>query len=92
MFALDLLSIADVPFKRVLPLAGIVGLIVGEATWAMNYWQIRAWAGGLFLLLIFYVAANLAHQHLLERLRVSMLVEFAVVTAVVLTVVFLRAS
>jgi hypothetical protein len=92
LFALDLLSIADVPFMRVLPLAGIVGLIVGEATWAMNYWLIQAWAGGLLLLLIFYVTVNVAHQYLLERLRISILVEFAVVAVVVLAVVFLRAS
>jgi len=92
LFALDLLGIADVPFKRVLPLAGIVGLIIGEATWAINYWQIRAWAGGLFLLLVFYVTVNVAHQYLLERLRTSILVEFAVVAAVVLVVIFLRAS
>jgi hypothetical protein len=91
LFALDLLSIADVPFKRVLPLAGVVGLIVGEATWAINYWQIRAWAGGLFLLLVFYVTVNLAHQYLLERLRASILAEFAVVAAVVLVVILLRA-
>jgi hypothetical protein len=92
LFSLDLLSVADVPFRRVLPLAGVVGLIVGEATWAVNYWHIRAWAGGLFLLLVFYVIVNVAHQHLLERLRTSILVEFAVVVAVVLTAILLRAS
>ena len=60
VFSLDLLSVADVPFRRVLPFAGIVGLIVGEATWAMNYWQISAWAGGLLLLLIFSVGGIFA--------------------------------
>jgi hypothetical protein len=92
LFSLDLLSVADVPFRRVFPLAGVVGLVVGEATWAVNYWHIRAWAGGLFLLLVFYVIVNVAHQYLLERLRASILVEFAVVTAIVLTVILLRAS
>jgi hypothetical protein len=91
LLALDLLSVADVPFRRVLLFAGIVGLIVGESTWAMNYWQVSAWAGGLFLLLIFYVVTNVAHQYLLERLSASVLVEFAVVAAVVLTIILLRA-
>jgi hypothetical protein len=86
-----LLSVADVPFRRVLLFAGIVGLIVGESTWALNYWQVSAWAGGLFLLLIFYVVANVAHQYLLERLSASVLVEFAVVAAIVLTIILLRA-
>jgi hypothetical protein len=92
VFSLDLLSVADVPFRRVLPFAGLVGLIVGEATWAMNYWQVSAWAGGLLLLLIFYVIVNVAHQYLLERLRASLLIEFAVVSAIVLTIILLRAS
>jgi hypothetical protein len=91
LYSLDLLSVVDVSFRRVLPFAGIVGLIIGEATWAMNYWQISAWAGGLFLLLIFYVTVNLSHQYLLERLKPSLLIEFAVVSIIVLAVILLRA-
>ncbi len=91
VMALDLLSAADVPLRRVLPFVGIVGLIVGESTWAVNYWQISAWAGGLFLLLIFYVTVNVAHQYLLDRLKASILAEFAVVTVIVLIIILLRA-
>ena len=91
LMALDLLSAADVPLRRVLLFAGIVGLIVGESTWAVNYWQISAWVGGLFLLLIFYVAVNVAHQYLLGRLRVSIMAEFAVITVIVLAIILLRA-
>jgi hypothetical protein len=91
VLALDLLSVADVPFRRVLLFAGIVGMITGESTWALNYWQISAWAGGLFLLLIFYIVVNVAHQYLLERLSASVLVEFTVVIVIVLTIILLRA-
>jgi hypothetical protein len=90
LLALDLLSVADVPVGRMLPFAGIVGLIIGESTWALNYWQIDAWVGGLLLLLIFYVVINVAHQHLLDRLSLSTLFEFAAVTVAVLIVVLLR--
>jgi hypothetical protein len=90
LLALDLLSVADVPVSRMLPFAGIVGLIIGESTWALNYWQVSAWVGGLLLLLIFYAVINIAHQHLLERLSSSTLVEFAAVTVLVLLVVVLR--
>lgn len=89
--AVDLLSVADVPLGRMLPFAGIVGLIIGQSTWALNYWQMSAWTGGLLLLLIFYVLVNVAHQHLLERLRPSMLVEFAAITVAVLLVVWISA-
>jgi hypothetical protein len=91
LLALDLLSVADVSLRRELPFAAIVGLIVGESTWALNYWRISAWAGGLFLLLIFYVTVNAAHQYLLERLKGSILVEFAVVTVAVLAIILLKA-
>jgi hypothetical protein len=90
LLALDLLSVTEVSFGRILPFAGIVGLIVGESTWALNYWQISAWIGGLLLLLIFYVAINVAHQHLLERLSLSTLFEFIAVTVAVLIVILLK--
>ncbi len=90
LLALDLLSVADVPLGRVLPFAGIVGLLIGESTWALNYWQLRAWSAGLLLLLIFYVTVNIAHQHLLEQLNGSILMEFAFVTVVVLLILLLR--
>ena len=90
LLALDLLSVADVPLRRVLLFAGIVGLIVGESTWALNYWQVSAWVGGLFLLLIFYIAVNAAHQHLLEHLSGPILVEFVIVAIIVLTIILLK--
>lgn len=90
LLALDLLSVADVPLGRVLPFAGIAGLLIGESTWALNYWQLKAWSAGLLLLLIFYVTVNVAHQHLLEQLNGSILMEFAFVTIVVLLILLLR--
>ncbi len=90
LLAVDLLSVADVRVGRLLPFAGIVGLIIGESTWALNYWQISGWVGGLLLLLVFYISINVAHQHLVERLSMSTLVEFTAVTVAVLLVVLIR--
>lgn len=91
LLALDLLSVADAQFRRLVLFAGVVALIIGESTWALNYWQISAWAGGLFLLLVFYFTANVAHQYLLERLSTSALVEFTVVTIIVLVIILVKA-
>jgi hypothetical protein len=90
LLALDLLSVADAPLRRILLFTGVVGLVIGESTWALNYWRSSTWVGGVFLLLEFYILVNLAHQHLLERLSVSTLLEFGVVIAVVLIIVLLR--
>jgi hypothetical protein len=90
LLSLDLLSVADVRMRRVLPFATAVALIVGESTWAMNYWLVSSWVGGLFLLLVFYVATNVTHQYLLERLSGSILFEFVSVAIVVLVIILLK--
>lgn len=90
LLGLNLLSIGDVPLKRALLFAGITGLIVGESTWALNYMHIRAWAGGVLLLLVFYLTVNMAHQYLLESLSNSILIELAVITTLVLAIILIQ--
>ena len=84
LVALDLLSVADVGVVRVALYSAIVSLLVGEATWALNYWRLSNWAGGLFLLVLFYVGAGVSHQHLLGQLRGRVLLEFGLVAAAAL--------
>ena len=91
LMALDLLSVADVSVRRVALYAGIVGLLVGETTWALNYWRLSAWAASLLLLVSFYLAAGVAHQHLLERLSLRVLFEFGLVAAMALLAIILFA-
>ncbi len=91
LVALDLLSVADVPVERVTLYAATVGLLVGEVNWALNYWQLSNWAGGLFLLAVFYLIAGVAHQHLLEKLSLWILLEFVLVTAAALSLILIFA-
>ena len=86
LLAIDLLSVADVELGRVLPYAAVIALMVGQGTWALNYWRLSAATGGLVLLLLFYSAVTVAQQHLLERLRPTVLGELVAVAVVVLTV------
>ncbi len=88
LVAIDLLSVADVSVGRVALYASAVGLVVGEATWALNYWRLSNWAGAFAILLVFYVASGVAHQHLLERLSGRVLAEFALVTIAALVILF----
>jgi hypothetical protein len=46
-------------------LAGVVGLTLAEATWALNYWAAPFLLGGALLLIIFYTTSGLL-QHYLE--------------------------
>ena len=77
--ALDLFWGAGAELGRATALAGAVGLVLGQCDWAMNYWRISAWSGGMLLLLIFYVMTGIAAQHVQGRLTRHVLVEFAVV-------------
>ena len=52
------------PRRGLLVLAGMVGLTVAEANWALNYWAASFLLGGALLLVIFYVATGLVQNHL----------------------------
>jgi hypothetical protein len=68
--------------------ASIIGLSLGQITWALNYWRISAVTAGLLLLLIFYVLVGLAQQQLLSKLSRRAVWEFGSVTIVALLVIF----
>jgi hypothetical protein len=89
LIGLDLLSVADVGARRLVAYTATISLLVGEATWALNYGQFSNLAGGLFLLVVFYLTTGIAHQHLLERLSRWTLLEFAVIaTAALMAILF----
>lgn len=65
--------------SRIALYAGVVGLVMSQAVWALNYWRITALSGAALLLLVFYVAAGIARQSLLERMSARALLEYGVV-------------
>lgn len=84
LFVSTLLSLALLRAEReTTPLtwtyAAICGLILGEATWALNYWGVGGLAGGGLLVLMFYFLAGITQHHLLNRLNRTVLIEFSFV-------------
>ncbi len=68
--------------------AGVIGLSLGQITWAMNYWRSGTRDVGLLLLLVFYVLVGLARQQLATgRLSRRALWEFGGVTVITLLVI-----
>lgn len=59
----------------------VVGLIMGEFVWVLNYWGISALAGGSLLLLAFYLFTGLARQYLEGVIGRRVVVEFALIAA-----------
>jgi hypothetical protein len=67
--------------------AGVVGLVLSQCMWAINFWRVSPLTAGLWLLLIFYLFTGLAQQHLLGRLTRRALLEFGVVVIIGLFVI-----
>lgn len=86
--SLDLLAPHIIGLRQATVFALIIGWLIGQATWALNYWNISNWSAGLLLLTLFYVSVGVAQQHFQEKLTRSVLIEFAVVTLVALVVVW----
>jgi hypothetical protein len=87
LIALRLLLLAGAGVRESLPYAGILGLCLGECTWALNYWPAGALGTGLALLVIFYTGTGLAQQHLVGALNRRMVVEFGVVAVLALAAI-----
>ncbi len=68
--------------------AAVIGLSLGQITWALNYWRTGALNAGLLLFLIFYVLVGIANQQLSGVLSRRAMWEFGVVSLVTLVVIF----
>lgn len=90
LLAVELLRSTTNHVNLVLRHAAVVGLVLGEVTWALNYWLLPGVTGGLLLLLIFYLLVGLAQQGLQERLNRRVVLEFgffAVLALILIAVV-----
>jgi hypothetical protein len=80
LLALELLRGSERPTVLVALYAGIAGLILGQATWALNYWRLDSLTGGLVLLVMFYDAVGLAQSAIQGRVRRRVLLEYGLIT------------
>jgi hypothetical protein len=81
LIVLSLLQVVNQPMRRMALYAVLAGMVMGQSTWALNYWRIQPLTGGVLLLLFFYVVAGVAQQHLHGLLTRRVLVEFLAVAA-----------
>ncbi len=88
MVALVLLRQKPAAISKTWLFAGIIGLSMGQITWALNYWRVSTLQAGLLLLLIFYILVGLAQQQLFGSLSRRALWEFGAIAVVGLAVIF----
>ena len=82
LLSLELLRGAQDDAGRTWLYALSVGAIMGELTWALNYWGIGGAMGGVFLLLAFYLLTGLCQSYFRGRLSRRVAIEFAAVAAI----------
>jgi hypothetical protein len=87
LLAVEILRTSVGRTRLVLNYSAIIGLILGQVTWALNYWLLPGLTGGLLLLLIFYLLVGIAQQGLQERLNRRVLFEFAIFAIVALILI-----
>jgi len=88
MVALSLLRLPPAHISRTWLYASLIGLCVGQMTWALNYWRISTLRGSLLLFLAFYVLVGLAQQHLTAKLARRTLWEYGAIAVVALVVIY----
>lgn len=87
MLTLEILRESGRPVGQILPYAIASGLVLGEATWALNYWRGATLSAGLLLLVGFYLMSGMAHQFIQGRLNRWVLAEFGAVAVLVLLLI-----
>jgi hypothetical protein len=90
--AIELLRGTEEGMPRAWTYALVIGLIMGQVTWALNYWGMSGLMGGIWLLMVFYVSTGVVQQHLLGRLSRRVAVEYGLVALVALALVLFRLS
>jgi hypothetical protein len=84
LLAVELLRSSTQSTATVLNYGAAVGLILGQVTWALNYWPLPNLTAGLLLLLIFYILVSFAQSGLQGRLTARVVWEFVVVAVAAL--------
>ena len=88
LLALELLRGSERPTILVALYAAITGVVLGQATWALNYWRLDSLTGGLVLLIIFYNLVGLAQNAIQGRLRRRVLMEYGLITLAAMVLIW----
>lgn len=87
LMLLQLTDGIDIAWLRRLLYALIGGLLMGQMTWALNYWAATGWIGGAMLLVCFYALAGLTAHAITARLDRRIIIEYSLVVAVAFVII-----
>jgi hypothetical protein len=82
LVALDILREVDLPTVMLVVYSVTLGFVMLETRWALNFISLDGWLGGVFILVVFYVASQALEARLTGRLDRRAALEYATVAAV----------
>jgi hypothetical protein len=82
LIGVDILRELELPTRPLLVYAATLGFVMAEARWALNFVSLTGWLGGVFILVVFYVASQLMQAYLGGRLDRRVALEFSVVATI----------
>jgi hypothetical protein len=89
LLAIELFREAEADAYRALVFAGVIGLVVAEARWALYFIPLEDFLSAIVLLLVFYQSTGLVQHHLTGDLDRRIAGEFTLVTAAGIAIVVL---
>jgi hypothetical protein len=90
--AIELLEPHVTGLRRTFASSFVIAFLIGQATWALNYWNISNWSAGVLMVALFYVLIGITQQQVQRQLSRAVLIEYAVIACIALIVVLLLAS
>jgi Protein of unknown function (DUF5656) len=82
LIAVEVLRETEVDPRTLVVCALTLGYIMAATRWALNFISLNGWLGGVFILIVFYVASQLMQAHLWRRLDRGVIAQYSVVAAI----------
>lgn len=79
LISVRLAQLEQLGFASTIINATVVGLVVGQCLWALNYWYITAVGAALILVIVFYIVHSLLLLAQQQKLNRRTLIEFSIV-------------
>ena len=87
LLAVELLREGEIDPLETLLLAGVVGIVVAEARWVLQFMPLDRYPAGLGLLLSFYFVTGIVHAYMTRQFNVTVAAEYSIVTGLGLVLV-----
>ncbi len=81
LISLSVLSNEKLPMRRVFLYAAVIALVLGQTTWAFNYWRADSLTVGVLMMLFFYVLVGVVQEYVRGAIDRQVVVEFMAVAA-----------